>query len=78
MRRKRNSKLDVKIRYEKEHRAYRIVIDGDVFWSDTYEHAIACLFYVLSRDEFVVRDCRRIAELPVDNHLHDIFDNLPF
>lgn len=78
MRRKSYSKLDVKIRYVKEHRAYRIIIDGDVFWADTYEHAIARLFFVLSRDEFVVRDCKRIADLDVVNHEHGIFDDIPF
>ena len=78
MRRKNYSKLDVKIRYEKEHHAYCIIIDGDVFLADTFEHAIARLFYVLSRDEFVVRDCKRIAKLDVVNSEHAIFDDIPF
>lgn len=70
MRLKRNFKLDVSIRYDRKHFAYRIVIDGDIFWADTYEHAVARLIYVLSRDEFRIFDCNvtRINRLSVQGH----------
>lgn len=80
MRKKVFSKLDVSIRYERKHSAYRIVIDGDVFWADTFEHAVVRLIYVLFRDEFLIRDCnvKRIHQMSVQGHLHDIIDDLPF
>lgn len=46
------SHLSVEIRYERSHKAYRIIIDGDVFWADTYEHAVIELMKILLRDEF--------------------------
>lgn len=46
------SHLNVDIRFDKKHKCYRTIIDGDVFWSDNYDHAIIQLIYLLSRDEF--------------------------
>lgn len=43
-------KLEVSIRWHSK-KCYRIFIDGDVFWADSYNHALAVLFEILSRDE---------------------------
>lgn len=51
-RKKGMSHLNVNIRYDKKLRCYRTEIDGDVFWSDNYDHAIIQLIHLLSRDEF--------------------------
>lgn len=52
----RSKKLDVSIRPVKDKVlkkiVYRIVIDGDVFWADSYDHALTCVFRILLRDEF--------------------------
>lgn len=45
------SHLNVNIQYDKKHKCYRIVIDGDVFWADSYDHAIMTLMEILIRDE---------------------------
>ena len=46
------SHLSVNIKYSRVNKAYRIYIDGDVFWADTYEHAVIELMKILLRDEF--------------------------
>ena len=51
-RKKGMSHLNVSIKYDKVHKCYCTVMDGDVFYSDNYDHAIIQLIYLLSRDEF--------------------------
>lgn len=46
------SHLNVEISYSRSQRCYRIIIDGDRFWADTYEHAVIELMKILLRDEF--------------------------
>ena len=57
-RRKRNHQLSVHIEpvkrmiNGKNRIIYTINIDGDIFWADTYDHALCTLLEILLRDEF--------------------------
>ena len=57
-RRKRNHELSVlidpvkKVIDGKNRIIYRINIDGDIFWADSYDHALCTLLEILVRDEF--------------------------
>ena len=57
-RRKRGHQLNVDIRpvkkeFDGKNRiVYRIDIDGDLFWADSYDHALCTLLEILVRDEF--------------------------
>ena len=58
IRRKRGHQLFVEIKPVKKdidgkkRIVYRVEIDGDVFWGDTYDHALVTLLEILIRDEF--------------------------
>ena len=47
---KSKRKLNVSIRWQSK-KCYRIIIDGDVFWADSYDHALSVLLEVICRDE---------------------------
>ena len=55
MKRIHKRSLSLSIFYDRDKHAFRIIIDGDIFWADTYEHAICKLTSILMRDEINYR-----------------------
>ena len=52
--RHRHLGVDIRPKLDKQLKKviYEIIIDGDQFWADTYEHALLTLMEILIRDEF--------------------------
>lgn len=52
--RKKSLHVDIEPRLDRGLRKviYKISIDGDLFWADSYDSALHKLMYIICRDEF--------------------------